>query len=56
MNNYPVVDLGSRHGGQQGTVVFSQQKAASFGMSLGQVYSLDMFHAERHSRGAYGSL
>lgn len=53
VNNYLVVDLGSLHGPQQGSVVFSQQIASTFGMSLGQVYNLDMFHAERHSMGAY---
>ena len=51
-NDHLVVDLGSLHGSQQASVVFSRQNAAVYGLTLGRVYNLDIFHAERHSQGA----
>ena len=53
VNNYLVVDLGSVHAAETGSVVFSQETAATVGMSLGEVYNLDVFYAERRSAGAW---
>ena len=52
VNNYLVVDLGSVHAAETGSVTFDEDTAASYGMSLGLVYNLDVFYAERRSTGA----
>ncbi len=51
VNNYLAVDLGSLHGIEQGAIVFTAGNAAAFGMHVGEVYNLDVFHAERYSIG-----
>ena len=39
-----VIDLGGVHGASQGTVMLD-----SLGLQMGQIYTLDVFHAERHT-------
>ena len=47
INNKLAVDLGGIHNAQTGTVNFDQQ-AATLGLTIGQTYNMDIFHAERH--------
>jgi fibro-slime domain-containing protein len=47
VNNQRVINLGGIHMAEPGTVNFDQQ-AASLGLTIGQTYSMDIFHAERH--------
>lgn len=48
VNRKLAVDLGGVHGKQSGTVDLDQQRA-SLGITVGQTYALDVFHAERHT-------
>jgi fibro-slime domain-containing protein len=45
------LDLGGLHPPQSGTVELDEF-AASHGLELDHIYSIDMFHAERHSTGS----
>jgi fibro-slime domain-containing protein len=47
VNNKQVIDLGGIHVAQTGTVDMDAQ-AASLGITKGQTYNMDIFHAERH--------
>jgi len=47
VNNQLAIDLGGIHNAQTGTVDFDAQ-AAQFGITKGQTYNMDIFHAERH--------
>jgi fibro-slime domain-containing protein len=48
VNNRLALDLGGVHGVQEGTIDFDAQ-ATDLGISIDQVYKLDVFHAERHT-------
>ena len=51
VNGKLALDLGSLHGPEQGTIDFDAQ-AAALGIAVGQTYSMDIFHAERHTDGS----
>ena len=51
VNDKLALDLGSMHGPEEGTINFDAQ-AASLGISPGGSYAMDVFHAERHTRGS----
>ena len=46
------IDLGGVHGPQTGSVTLDAARAASLGLSDGQIYKLDFFQAERHTIGS----
>jgi fibro-slime domain-containing protein len=48
INNRLALDLGGTHGVEQGTIDFDAQ-AAALGIRPNQNYSMDIFHAERHT-------
>ncbi|MEO6603029.1 MAG: fibro-slime domain-containing protein, partial [Polyangiaceae bacterium] len=49
INGKLALDLGSMHNAAEGTIDFDAQ-AAALGISPGTSYSMDVFHAERHTR------
>lgn len=51
VNGTLALDLGSMHGPEEGTIDFDAQ-AASLGIVPGATYPMDIFHAERHTRGS----
>ena len=51
VNGKLALDLGSMHGPELGTINFDAQ-AASLGIVPGGTYGMDIFHAERHTRGS----
>jgi fibro-slime domain-containing protein len=51
VNDKLALDLGSLHGPEQGTIDFDAQ-AATLGITPGQTYAMDIFHAERHTDGS----
>jgi fibro-slime domain-containing protein len=51
VNNKLAMDLGSMHGPAEGTIDFDAQ-AATLQIAPGNVYSMDIFHAERHTDGS----
>jgi fibro-slime domain-containing protein len=48
INGRLVIDLGGVHGAQTGSV-FLDDVAEEIGIEVGQVYPMDIFHAERHT-------
>ncbi len=44
INKKLVIDLGGVHGAQSGNIALD-----TLGLSLGSIYPLDVFHAERHT-------
>lgn len=48
VNGRLALDLGGVHGAEEGTITFDAQ-AAALGITVGQAYPLDVFHAERHT-------
>jgi fibro-slime domain-containing protein len=48
VNGKLALDLGGVHGPEDGTIDFDAQ-ATSLGIVVGNVYTLDVFHAERHT-------
>jgi fibro-slime domain-containing protein len=48
VNGRLALDLGGVHGVEEGSVDFDRQ-AGALGLSVGQSYPLDVFHAERHT-------
>jgi fibro-slime domain-containing protein len=55
INGQLALDLGSMHGQEEGTINFDAQ-AAKLGISPGRVYSMDIFHAERHTNASNFSI
>lgn len=51
VNGKLALDLGSLHGPEQGTIDFDAQ-AAALGIAVGGTYTMDIFHAERHTDGS----
>jgi fibro-slime domain-containing protein len=51
VNSHLGVDLGGIHGPKMGSVNLDQQ-AAAFGLTPGETYNLDLFHAERNPGGS----
>ena len=51
VNGKLALDLGSMHGPEEGTIDFDAQ-ASSLGITSGGSYAMDIFHAERHTRGS----
>jgi fibro-slime domain-containing protein len=49
VNGKLAMDLGSMHAPEEGSIDFDAQ-AADLGISIGQSYPMDIFHAERHTR------
>ena len=52
VNKKLALDLGGVHGVENGTVDFNAQ-AGQLGISTGNVYTLDVFHAERHTSASH---
>jgi fibro-slime domain-containing protein len=52
MNGKLVIDLGGLHPALRATVVVDAS-AASLGLAKGSTYSLDLFHAERHTTASH---
>jgi fibro-slime domain-containing protein len=48
INGNLALDLGSMHGAESGTIDFDAQ-ATALGITPGRAYSMDIFHAERHT-------
>lgn len=48
VNGTLALDLGGVHGPEDGTINFDAQ-AGHLGISVGSVYTLDVFHSERHT-------
>jgi fibro-slime domain-containing protein len=48
INGQLALDLGSMHGAESGTIDFDAQ-ATALGIAPGGTYSMDIFHAERHT-------
>jgi fibro-slime domain-containing protein len=48
INDKLALDLGSMHNVEEGTIDFDAQ-AADLGITPGSIYSMDVFHAERHT-------
>lgn len=48
VNNKLALDLGGVHVAESGTIDFDA-RAAELGLTVGEVYPLDVFHAERHT-------
>lgn len=51
VNNKLALDLGSMHGPEVGEIDFDA-RAAELGIQPGRTYSMDVFHAERHTEGS----
>lgn len=51
VNNKLALDLGSMHGPEAGTIDFDAM-ASALGISIGGVYPMDIFQAERHTSGS----
>jgi len=49
VNGQLALDLGSMHNAEEGTIDFDAQ-AAALNIAIGGTYSMDVFHAERHTR------
>lgn len=48
VNGALALDLGGVHGAEEGTIELDEL-AAELGLTIGEIYPLDMFHAERHT-------
>ena len=52
INGRLAIDLGGLHASLEDTIVLDE-RAAEFGLVKGNVYPLELFHAERHSTGSH---
>lgn len=52
INDIRVIDLGGVHGPESDTVTLDAATATSLGMTIGETYDLDIFHAERQTTGS----
>lgn len=52
VNGHLAVDLGGLHPAETGTINLDSS-ATAFGITKGQTYNLDLFHAERHDQGSH---
>ena len=52
INGRLAVDLGGAHGPSTGSITLTPAVAATFGLTVGNTYRLDVFQAERHSTGS----
>jgi len=52
INGHLAIDLGGVHGATAGSVTLNGAQAATLGLTLGQIYRLDFFQAERHTVGS----
>jgi len=52
INGHLAIDLGGLHSALTDTIVLDD-RAAELGLEKGQVYPLELFHAERHSTGSH---
>jgi len=48
VNNQLALDVGGQHQALEGTIDFDKQ-ASALGITVGQTYSMDIFHAERQT-------
>jgi fibro-slime domain-containing protein len=48
LNGQLAVDLGGIHGAQTGSVLLNAAAATTYGLTVGQVYEIVVFQAERH--------
>lgn len=55
INRRLAMDLGSMHGPEDGEIDFDAQ-ATALGIAVGGTYSMDIFHAERHTDGSNFSI
>ena len=49
INGHLAVDLGGLHPAAQGTITLDAAAATTFGLTVGGMYEIAMFHAERHT-------
>ena len=49
INDQLAIDLGGVHGAQTSSVILDASEATTLGLIVGETYSLDLFHAERHT-------
>jgi fibro-slime domain-containing protein len=56
INNKLAVDLGGIHNSATGSITLDASNAASYGLTSGNTYSLDLFFAERHTTESHFSM
>lgn len=56
INGHLALDLGGLHPPVSGSFTLDAAAAAAFGLVVGDVYEIDLFHAERHTNGSNFNL